>query len=83
LVAVLVVSLLVLFFAFLCFLAFMVEESVLDAVFWANTAVPDKRARPRAAVMIFFIMQYLLINNWVIALRAFNEYIRIFVVKES
>jgi hypothetical protein len=26
-------------------------------VFWANTAVPESRDRPRAAIMIFFIFE--------------------------
>jgi hypothetical protein len=66
LVAVLVVSLVVLFFFdFLCFLV-MVDESELvlvEVVFCASATVPDKSERLRAAVMIFFIIEYLLINN--------------------
>ena len=76
-------------FAFLwCFLLFAVlllivsDEVLLVEVFWANTAEPDKRPRLRAAIMIFFILEYLL-NSLVIALGALREYGRKLEVKES
>ena len=61
---------------FLCFIFFLdiVDESE-DMVFCAKTTVPERSERPRAAIMIFFILRYLLINNGMIARRAFNEYI--------
>jgi len=59
-----VVSLLVLLFVPLCFFDLCFDElSVEDVVFCANTTVPESSDSPRAAIMIFFIFEYLLINN--------------------
>jgi hypothetical protein len=66
------------FFLCLVFLAIVEPESV---EFCAKTTVPVKSESPRAAVIIFFIRSYLLINNSIVALGAFNEYIPIPKVK--
>ena len=43
-----------LFFDFLVlFIVLLLSEP--EVVFWANTAVPESKDRPRAAIMIFFI----------------------------
>ncbi len=72
-------------FIFLCFIFFfivLVESE--EVVFCAKTTVPDKQRKAKGGDHDFFhFMRYLLINNLLIALGAFNEYIRIIGVKES